>query len=244
MERKLVWIAAGLGLVFAVGLAIVRWVNSPLGFPGVEWFGNLAFLVVYSAPFLAALAALSFRAPVLQAGIWLGSGILAGLASMSAFSGVTLVLIIPSLVLLLVGLLSMARAAGHTGIATLGGLLLSAALVGVGIASFAALFLLPATPYCWRVRQLPDGQQVAEQDPNAVVSATGSGGGSTFSGTSVVSPNPLADGSVIKGQGCTSDLITPIEAGLSVGLWLVMLVGFWQVRQSQFPSHLPVLIKS
>lgn len=237
MGRRLVVVGSIIGIAFAIGLTAIRFFNSSFGNLNVEWFGNLAFLIVYSAPYILALIALSFREHALQAGVWLASAVLAGLTSVTAFSGVTLFFLIPAILLLLGGLLTLGQISWRNRVGILASALLLIGLVVVGLLAFAFLFMLPATPFCWQVRTLPNGTQVVEPDPNAQMQVTSTQNGTVFSGAGSVSGQPLPDGSTITGAGCASDLITPLEALLSIGILGLTFLGLWKLKTLDFANR-------
>lgn len=237
MERKLVVAGSIFGIAFAITLTAIRFFNSPFGALNVEWLGNLAFLIVYSAPYILALVALAFREHVLQVGIWLASALLAALTSVTAFSGVTLFFLIPAILFLLGGLVTLGRVSWRNHVGIFASALLLIGLLVSGVVSFAFLFMLPATPFCWQVRTLPNETQVVEPDPNTQAQIISTQNGNVFSGTGSVSSQPLPDGSTISGGGCTSDFITPLEALLNIGIWGLTFLGLWKLRTLQFASR-------
>ncbi|GIL15972.1 MAG: hypothetical protein BroJett039_11450 [Chloroflexota bacterium] len=243
MERKFVVVGSIVGIAIAIGLTAIRFLNSPFGSLSVEWFGNLAFLIVYSAPYILALIALTVRERALQAGIWLASALLAALTSVTAFSGVTLFFLIPAILLLIGGFITLGRVPWGNRVGILMSALLFIGLLAVGILSFAFLFMLPAMPFCWQVRTLPNGTRVIEPDPNTQVQVISSADGNVFSGTSYGSTQPLPDGSMISGGGCASDLITPFEALLSIGIWGLTFFGLWKLRTLRLAGG-PILNES
>lgn len=236
MERKLVVGGCIVGIAIAIGLTTIRIVNSSFGNLNVEWFGNLAFLIVYSAPYILAVIALSFRERALQASVWLASAVLAGLTSVTAFSGVTLIFSIPAILLLSGGFIALGKMSWRSRVGILASAILFLGLIVVGALSFATLFMLPATPFCWQARTLPNGTQIVDPDPNTQVQISSTTNGNVFSGAGSVSAQPLPDGSTIASAGCTSDLITPLEALLSIGIWGMTFLGLWKLRTAQFTS--------
>lgn len=236
MERKLVVGGCIVGIAIAIGLTAIRIINSSFGNLNVEWLGSLAFLIVYSAPYILAVIALSFRERALQASVWLASAVLAGLTSVTAFSGVTLFFLIPAILLLSGGFIALGQVSWHNRVGILASAILFSGLIIVGALAFATLFLLPSTPFCWQARTLPNGTQIVEPDTNTQVQVTSTMNGNVFSGSGSASAQPLPDGSTITSAGCASDLITPLEALLSIGIWGIAFFGLWKLSALQFAS--------
>ncbi len=86
----LVLLGAVLGLVFAAGLGLVRFFSSgPLRY--LELAGTFALTLIYASPPLLALFSLRGREVLLLPAVALGA-----VATVRSFSGVTLVLVVPT----------------------------------------------------------------------------------------------------------------------------------------------------
>ncbi|MCO5176014.1 MAG: hypothetical protein M9890_03430 [Thermomicrobiales bacterium] len=82
-----------IGILAGGGLGSLRMLLD--GSPEAFGLGNVAFLLTFVLPFVLALSALRLDRSTMRAAIWLGSGALGIAGSVIAFSGVSLVLLIP-----------------------------------------------------------------------------------------------------------------------------------------------------
>ncbi len=80
------------GLVLGGGLGSLRMMSNE---PDPVSTGNLALMAVYALPFAVALGALWLDRATMRAAVWLGCGALGILGSITAFSGVSLILLLP-----------------------------------------------------------------------------------------------------------------------------------------------------
>lgn len=172
--------------------------------------GDVAFLMVYLAPFALSLIALRLNSPAPQGAIWGAGGILGFLASFTAFSGVTLLLLPAALLLLLAAVYSYRQTGARPFLAVFGPAI---GLISAGIVAFLVLYSQP-DPRCW-VLVSAGGREHWEERP--------------YSNSMTLGPEEL--------QGvCTSDIITPIEAILSLGVWGISALGLFLLLPRWRPS--------
>lgn len=191
---RLVLLGAVLGLVAAVGLGLVKFVNSgPLRY--LELVGTLGLTLVYASPALLALLSLRGREVLLIPAIALGA-----VASVSAFSGVTLVLLVPT-ALWTVAYVRHLRSRHRPRVSNV---LVGVLTVAVMVASFFVLFLSD-DPVCWKVDSDGGVSRVAD---------AGSGHELTIGG----------DENVVS-AGCSSDAIVAWEGVLAAGMVGLGLIG-------------------
>lgn len=168
--------------------------------------GDVAFLAVYLIPYLISRWALRFRSQGARVAVWLGAGVLSFLALFTSFTYITLVFVPAGILLLFAAFRNFPalglRTLGVTIFATLG-------LILVGVFSFHALFA-QEDPRCWVLVSGEQGQFWEERP---------------YSTSMSFGPNDV--------QGtCTSDITSPMEAALSLGVWVVgstLLALFYRV---------------
>ena len=200
--RNATLIGGIVGLVVALGLGGLRFINSEPPEMRAQIFGNVVFPLVYATPYLIAIALSRLRHPGTRGALLLPVALLSFVASFSTFSGVT-ILLLPATVLLFVGALRSLLGSGQRFLKTLGNLELGMAGVAFVVVSFLALWAFsPDESRCWNLVTQPGGQA----EWQAVQSQ---GTGNSFK----VSAGPQ----VSRGM-CTSDIITNQEAGTSLGL--------------------------
>lgn len=200
--------AMGLLAGFALGSIRIGWINvnpgtEPRPGPSVELPGNLGFLFACTMPFVLSLIALRFRNASWRVAIWLGVGFLALIVAFSPLSIATFLLLpLPALLLIAGGFTTL----GATGyphpiriLMVVGALIIMTGLAGV------VLFSLP-DPSCWVLTRSAAGQEVWQRIP--------------YTNTMTLGP-----GTGISASNCTSDIISPIEASISLGVWVVTLIG-------------------
>ena len=230
MIRVLALLGSVWGLVGALVLSGIRFVNSSE--PERDALGAVAFTLVYGMPFVLALAAVFWKNAAQTAAVWLAGGILALLESFSAFSGVSLILLPAAPLLILAAIFSAARAMSEYGLASaLPVLPVSIGLIGVGIAAFLALIALTSDPGCWVLMRYADGHeawQFASPDVASITVINESSGQQGF-GSGTLTPPGTVPGAV--STLCSSDIISPIESVVSVGLWAVAAVALFAVRR-------------
>ncbi len=95
--RSLGRTGALIGLVLGGGLGSLRMMGNQ---PDSVSTGNLAFLATLALPFAIAFGALRLGRAAMRAAVWLGCGALGVMGSVIAFSGVSLVLLLPGGLLL------------------------------------------------------------------------------------------------------------------------------------------------
>ena len=123
-----------IGLVLGAGLGSFRMMSNE---PDPVSTGNLALMAAYAMPFAVALGALWLDRATMRAAVWLGCGALGLLGSITAFSGVSLVLLLPGS-LLIVAAVQALRAGDTRPEWPL--VLVPAWIVATGILAFVALF--------------------------------------------------------------------------------------------------------
>jgi hypothetical protein len=231
------------GLVCALALSGIRFANSSE--PERDPISTVAFTLVYAAPFVLALVAMWWKSAAQRAAVWLAAAVLAFLAGWTAFSGISLIFLLAAPLLLLAAAVSAAQAIQTVGVrSALLILPVSIGLIGVGVAAFVALITLTFDPRCWVLMRDAGGYeswQIAPPDLASIIVINGPNGQQAFgSGTmppqSADGSSPLVPGIVT--STCTSDIISPIESGVSLGLWVFAAVAliavrrFWDTAQS------------
>lgn len=200
------------GLMSAFIMGGLRVAQSATPQLQAEWIGDVAFLAVYLAPFVLALLALRWKKPAHQAFAWSTGGILAVLATATAFSGVSLVFL-PAGFLLAGAALPALRRVGRD--QTLPILLVTITLVALGIGAWQAL-IADDSGRCWALTRSSDGTENWESvpfDDSMRVSVAGTGRVSTT---------------------CTTDIISPEEGVMSLsllaagGILLAVLLARWR----------------
>ena len=86
-------VAGLLGLIPALGLGVLSFINQEPPEVREELAGNIVFALVFASPYLLALVAARIRNPAKRGGLLLALGILSLAAVFSALSGVTVVLL-------------------------------------------------------------------------------------------------------------------------------------------------------
>ena len=137
-SSRLTLAGAIIGLIPALGLSILRTVNHPSGWELLP--GNTVFGLIYISPYLVAIYASRPQSISAQAPLLLAAATLSFIASFSALSGVSIVLL-PATVLLAIAAIRTSRASDSSSIrkvvSSLGTIVADALIVS----SFLALFL-------------------------------------------------------------------------------------------------------
>ena len=225
------------GLICALALSAIRFANAST--PERDVIGTAAFTLVYAAPFILALLALRWKSATLPAAVWLAGAVLAYLASWTAFSGIGLIFLPAAPLLLFVAALSAAQAIQTWGVRPVLPILpASLGLIAVGIASFMVLITLTSDPRCWVLMRYADGHaawQIAPPEVASITVITGPNGQQAFGSGRM--PPTSANGSrstapeIISSQ-CASDIISPIEAGISMAMWIVAGMGLIALQRN------------
>ena len=217
--RRLALIAGVLGLVPAIGLGSLRMVLGEAPEVGVQLLGNLAFALVYAAPYLLILAVSRANDPATRGGLLLALALLSLAASFSTFSLVTIVLL-PATAAVFVAAVRSIRSAERrlisAGPVFLAGLA-CAALIGLGF--FALFGIEPDESHCWVLTRVVDEGMEWQGRPNV-------GGPHTLS-TGLLGPES-------RRSFCTSDIITNSEAARSLGIvaaGAIVLIGVSMVHR-------------
>lgn len=237
MVRLLALLGGAWGLVCALALSAIRFANSAE--PERDAISTVAFTLVYAAPFILAFLALRWKSVTVRAAVWLAAAALAYLASWTAFSGIGLIFLAAAPLLLFAAALSAAQAIQISGVRpALPIVPVSLGVIAVGIAAFVALIALTSDPRCWILMRYADGHeawQIAPPDVASITVITGPNGQQAFGSgrTPPISANgrsPSVPG--IVSSLCTSDIISPIEAVVSMSLWLAAGAGLFALRQN------------
>ena len=202
--RNITLIGGIVGLVAALGLGSLRFINSEPPEMRAQVFGNLVFALVYATPYLIAIGLSRLRHPGTRGALLLPVALLSFVASFSTFSGVT-VLLLPATVLLFVGALRSLLGSDQRLLQTIGRMSLGIVGVAFVVVSFLALMAFsPDESRCWNLVSQPGGQ--AEWQ---AVKPQGT------SNSLEISAGPQASRGI-----CTSDIINNQEAAVSLGLLL------------------------
>jgi hypothetical protein len=231
--KFLIFIGGGFGVVFALGLASLRVINSSEPFGSERALGDFAFGAVLMMPFALALWALRWKDVTMQAAAWLAGGALALLASFIAFSGVSLVFLLTVPVLILGALFTATNAFLAGGIRSVLPILpIAPVLAGIGVGSFIALLMLTPDPRCWVLERLGDGRTTWERDLTAEAAMVVARGpnGETVMGSDTIGGPPV-NGVQRLQSSCTSDVISPIESAVSLGMWALAIVGLEVIKR-------------
>jgi hypothetical protein len=228
LASRLAIVGSGIGILAALGLGalrlgLIRIQPDTSGVPtppfNGELLGGLAFALAYLFPFGLSFYVLR-RSSAEQAAVWLGTAAMAILAAFTSFSLVTLILFPVPALLAVAGVLA-ARAAGWRNLPA--PLAIALLLSGVGVAAWRILFLRE-DGMCWDLLRGANG--AADYWQARAFS---------FSGTISANSGP---GQIITST-CSSDIISPLEAGLSTGLWMLAVVGLrWWWARSAAPHDL------
>lgn len=196
-------IGGGWGAACALVMGGLRFVNSAPPQRWAELVGDTAFLAAYLVPFLVALLAIRWRSPGARAAVWAAVGVLAFLASFTAFSGISLIFLPASPPLALAAVRALSAIGLGKSLRALG---LAVALIAMTTGAFLVLFVRE-DPRCWQLVRSAGGQErwlPAPYGASGTLSATGVG--------------PVA-------AVCGSDIISPAEGALSLGLLSIGWVG-------------------
>ncbi len=218
--QRLAWMGSVLGLLASLAFGALRLgllhiqqsvpVTPAPPFNG-ELSGGLAFALAYLFPFALSLFASRWRSPALGAAVWLATAVLALLAAFTTFSIVGLAAFpLPALLLLLAALFAFRAAGWHQTIPILA---VAAGLIVIGAGAWRVLFL-SQDGRCWDQIRAADGATVWQETP--------------YGTSGYLSANP-APGEPVS-RLCNSDIITPVEGALSVGLWAL---AFFSLRWLQ-----------
>lgn len=231
-RSRLIWVGGVWGLIAALALGLVRLVGGqpPVG---EETPGNIVFAIIIASPYLIALAATRFptgvRGPVLLAASLLS------LASVVIFIfGGEGVLFLPAAILLTIAAINSFKAGGWQQ-----GLPLALVLVACGaaiiIGSSVASLSAHEDARCWQLIQYKDGrtewQSVAVRSPEEIRRELQALGlplpppEAMIGPSAVARVDPLPEGAVSEGGGCTSDIITLLEAARGMGLLVAGVAG-------------------
>ena len=216
-------VGAALGLAPAAALGFLRFFLSE-GPPGSQIVGTLSLALVYASPYLVVLMASRVRSPGARGGLLAPIGLLSLVASFSTMSLVTVALLPATLFIWLASARSIASAARPLATilpAAIGGTIVAAAIV----TGFLALLVLQEDETgCWVLSSDHDGRLRWEAHPN--VGAPGT-----------LSLGPI-EGPSIRSY-CTSDVITPTEAAMSIGILAAALLGTMLLSRLPWPDSPP-----
>ena len=196
-------IAGLLGLIPALALGLVLFMNQEPPEVREQLLGNLVFALILASPYLLALAVSRLHNPAARGALLLALGLLSVASVFSALSGVTVILL-PAAIALFVAAIRSLRGAGRqilwAPLFLIPGLL-GAAAIGF---SFYALFQVQEDePRCW-VLKAAEGRE--EWQTLAVPTPNETGG---------ITMGPF--GPEVRRSLCTSDIITNQEGALGLG---------------------------
>jgi len=228
LERTLVLAGGTLGLLAGLAFGALRLglLHIQQGLPSAptppfngELLGGLAFGLAYVFPFALSMIALRWRNPAPRAAVWLATAVLALLAAFTTFSIAGLVLFpLPGLFLLLAAGLAY-RTAGWRKIFSILGV--AAIIVLIGASAWRVLFSRE-DGRCWDLIRAADGPNYWRERPFSAFGSMPAG------------PGP---GQAIASL-CSTDVITPLEGALSVGLWVLAFLGLrWSLPRWQPPPR-------
>ena len=198
--RRLTVIGGILGLLGAAALGSLRIFGDDGPVTSERLFGGTVFTLVYMSPYLLTLLAVRIPQPAARGGLLLALGTVSLIASVSAFSLVTIILLPATVAIFIAGARSLRAPASGLVPAALFyamGLVYGAVLV----LSFAALFFFEADEgRCWTLVRNEEGAEQWHSRPKAEGRVT-----------------------IALGQGeiratCTSDIVTVSEAAMSVSI--------------------------
>ncbi|MGH2652751.1 MAG: hypothetical protein ACRDHV_00130 [Actinomycetota bacterium] len=214
-ERRGAWHLGGVAAATGLGIGVVLFVVRNVGEetrPPSAWLEEGTLAVIVLAPFVLAVLAQGFQ-PALRAATWIGVGLVtAVLGFMTLISGIGVVFLAVGFVQIRGGFRALPTPpAGFVTVALAAALVVATAV----IAPVASLFLFPPTPVCWELRtegEEPTWRRVPVRGA-AVDRAYGTRG---LFGT------------------CSSDTVTPTEAGVAAGVWLAAGAGLvvWNHRKA------------
>ncbi len=190
------------GLSAGLANGIQRYTAEPPPFSQVERVGMLAFILVYTAPYLLALYALRRKKPAQPAAIWFAAAGISLMSTPRASSIASLLLLVASALLLgLAGWKAYRKDLPNQGSRVFA---LASGLVVVGMLSWLMMFL-SQDPVCWVLVRGDNSsdqwmQMTYRQQTPGLPANPGPG-------------DPVA-------WRCESDTITPGEGLVSIGLWI------------------------
>lgn len=188
---------------FGVYLVFPNPSSEPSPPSGDAFVGQLAFLLVFTLPFVLSLLVLrSDRTPP-RAVVWIGAGLLALAGAVVSFSFLTQVLLpLPGLLLLVAGGMAFTRPEVTRALAVVA---VALVLVVAGGAAFITLFT-EENPACWSY-MLTETGGVWERSPENVAPIS----------AQAVPANP-GPGDIVR-WSCVSDVIGLREGWTSLGIW-------------------------
>jgi hypothetical protein len=188
--------------------------------------GQIAFLLVFTLPFVLSLIVLRSRRVSLQAVVWIGAGLLALVGTIASFSAITRVLLpLPGILLLIGGGMAFTRPEVKRAVLVIA---MALVLVVAGGASFLNLFT-EENPVCWSLVRNETGADVWVRNPQGVVPLSAP--------AAPVDPDvPVEPGlGDITSYSCVSDVINLREAWTGLGIWAAALAGLFVLsRRSEF----------
>ena len=215
-------VGAVMGLVPAMVLGSLRFLlaDGPERIEGIV--GNIVFGLVYASPYLLTLIVSREKSPAVRGGLLVALGLLSFVASFSSLSLVTIVLLPATFVIWFAAVRSLTvsvRPLATTALATLAGLVFAAT---VGFGFFVLFGIEEDQARCWVLFQGPDGRYEWESRPN-VGGPVGLSPGPLSGGPAMVTYDEGVTwqrvGPSVSSRGyCTSDIITNIEAAMSMGV--------------------------
>ncbi len=200
LERTLAWTGGALGMAAGLAFGALRAANSPPPVLRGEWFGDIAFALVYAAPFALALIALRGWTAALRAAVDLAAAALGVAALFSTFSGAGVIFLPAALLLLAAGAAALLAARSYRWLPLIVAPLLIAAGVGAGLVLLAG----HADGRCWQLVRDTAGDETWQSAP--------------YQNGGTVSASAGDSGPGVVSVTCTSDVISPLEAATSTGI--------------------------
>ena len=202
------------GLVPAVGLGLLRFLNTEEPEATDLIAGSAAFVLIYLSPYTLALVAARVRNPTARGGFLLAIGLLSLVASLSLFLSLVSLVLLPATILIWIAavrsLTGSDRSLADALPAAVAGLLISAL---IGLAFFTLLLIEEPEARCWVLTRGADGQYHWESRPNV-----GKRPGSLNAGLMTMEDKKAL---------CTSNVITNTEAAMTLGILVVAFLGTW-----------------
>ena len=218
-----------MGLVPAMVLGSLRFLLAEGPERTEELVGNIAIALVYTSPYVLTLIVSREKSPALRGGLLSALGLLSFVASFSAMSLISLVLLPATFVIWFAAVRSLTasvRPMVMTFLGTLAGLLVA---VTVGFSFFAQFGIQDDEDRCWVLSHDSDGQSRWESRPN-VGGPGGLSAGPLSGGPAMVTYDGGVTwqrvGPLVSSRGhCTSDIISNTEAFMSMGILAVAFLG-------------------
>jgi hypothetical protein len=231
--RLLALLGSAWGLACALYIAQFRFRSDQANEPLSGGLANTAFAAAYVGPFALALLAQALP-PAYRAAVWAAVALLALALSVSAFSGVTLLLVPAVPVLLLAALIAALAGPRVSGIAARasklpwwGAPLAAAGVIALGVAAWS-LPVLGEESRCGPLVRGADGRTTWQPTQRGPTVERLPGGGGQASASGSVTVDAANRGQV--GFSC-GGWTPPYKSAVSLALWTVPVAGLLAVRR-------------